>query len=83
MKKARLLLVAIFSMAILGGVFASKANRIIYIFYRSAVVGGPCSIPTTYFYTTRIIIATCSFTVRLSTTQTTAACPIITVYCTI
>lgn len=84
MNRARLILTAIFSMAILGGLFASKANRTVNVFYRTTILGGLCTVPTTFRYTTFPIPGTCSYTIRVATTPlNTTLCPIIIVYCTL
>lgn len=96
MHKARLILLVIVFFALVGGVFASKINRIILVFYRdgttgtTTIPGGPlvvrayCTVSFTTVYTTLVIPGAISLATHWSTTNiSTTVCPLTVVYITI
>ena len=77
MKKAKIMLTAIAVFAVIGGALAFKARQL-NTFYSTAP-NGQCSATFRTTYTTAEVGEPLTFTTRLSTTTTTAACPILTV----
>jgi hypothetical protein len=80
MKKAKMMLAAVAVFAVIGGAFAFKAQSA-KTFYSNTAATAPCTVP---FNTTATLVnrnlGTVAAGVRLSTTSTTAACPLTTLY---
>lgn len=78
MKEARIALVAIVILTVVGSIDAFKASRMNRIFYKTNPVNGFCSLAT-LLHLDVTVAGFGTFTTRLSTAPTHTSCPILTV----